>query len=129
MAIGVSNARFEVAGITVDLGSHQWGCTDGARWLIRDIGETPYGLHYWGVYSISVRHREVRFVKDDALIEQFRRLTIRAGQTGLPVKFTPDLDSPGTFWMLDWKLEETFDRVVDNREEITILLQEQSAGV
>lgn len=129
MAIGTSNARFECNGLTVDIGSHQWGVTDGNAWVTKEIGESGFGLPQWLNYGIVMRHREMRFVKNDRLIDQFRQLIIMAGRTGQPITFTPDVGSPGTFWVLDVELENRFERIVDNREEIVFRAQEQSPGL
>lgn len=125
----ISDARFEVGGYTVNIGAHQWGFADGATYPERQLGTTPYGTIHRQRYGITVRQREVRFVKSNLLLDQLRRLSIMAATTGALVKFTPNVADAGTFWWVVWPASMTFEPVMDNRDEITLQLQEQSPGV
>lgn len=124
----VSDARLELGALTVNIGAHQWGFTDGATYLGQEVATTPYGVVYGRKYNIKVRDREVRFVKSDALMEQLHRLHVAATMTGALVKFTPDVAVPGTFWWVVWPQSVTTESIVENRQEITLLLREQSPG-
>lgn len=124
----VSNAQLEVDGYTVTIGSHQWDFTDGWTSFGRTIGATPYGSMFQQPYGVESRHREVRFVKIETLMDDLRHLSFLAGRSGALVKFTPDLATPGTFWWLNWPTALAFTRPIENRAELRVRLQEQSPG-
>ena len=123
----VSNATLTVGTYTVAIGAHQWDFTDGAVYYARHI-DGAYGVEFTQPYGISSRTREVRFVKTQTLIEQLRELSYRAGLTASPVKFTPDIASPGNFWFVNWPDQLTFHTIIENRLELRVALQEQSPG-
>lgn len=119
--LDVSNAALAVGSYVVAIGAHQWDFSDGQEYFAR-TGESfvqPYGT--------SRRFREVRFIKATTLIEQFRELSYRAGLTGEPVKFTPDVSVPGTFWWIDWPTTMTIDMIEANRFATTVRLTEQAS--
>lgn len=126
--ITTSDAALAVGAYTVAIGAHQWEILDGRISFERSIGTTEYGTSYRQPYGIKARHREVRFVKIEDLMDDLRQLSHLAGRTGTLVKFTPDVTAPATFWWLNWPVEGTFTRIVENRTELRVRLQEQSPG-
>lgn len=123
-----SDARLVVGSVTVDIGSHQWDFIDGAVYLQRFLGLTPYGRMWRERYNIKVRTRTVRFAKSYDLMQSLRRLAIVAATTATPVTFYPDVSDLGTSWIVDWPQQTTFSTVIDNRLELRVALAEQSTG-
>lgn len=123
-----SDARFVAGSVTVNIGAHQWDFTDGAEYLERTLGTTPYGRLWRERYNIKVRTRTVRFAKSYDLIQAMRHLVIVATTTATPVTFYPDVSDLGTTWTLDWVQLTTFEQVIENRHELRVALVEQSAG-
>jgi hypothetical protein len=123
----VSNARLEVGTFVVNIGPHQWEFVDGHAYFGRTTNNT-YGMVYRLAYGVSVRFREVRFVKIDTLMERLRHLAIVAVTSATPVKFTPDIADTATFWWVDWPTLTEMRRIVENRGELRVRLIEQSVG-
>lgn len=122
------NVQLQCGSVTVSIGQHQWEWVDEVDYLERAIGSTDYGVTYRSKYNIAIRRRTVKFVKTETLMDQLRLLSYQAGLTGTPVTFTPDDEEPGTTWTLDWQDALEISRIIENREEITLVLQEQSPG-
>lgn len=117
------------AGVTVTLESFQWGYVEGVAYGERNVQTTEMGEYYRDRTGVAQRYMKVRFIGLDEKIEAFRNLSIIAGRKGLPVVFTPDTDTPGTNWLVDWPNQETITRALENRQEVEIPLLEQSPGL
>ncbi len=128
MPVFVSNARLVAGSFTVNIGNHQWGFVDGKLYLEFSYGTGPFGVLFRKKQAISVRNRQVRFEKIDSVMEELRHLSLLAGTQALSVTFTPDVAVPGVFWIVDWPDNHLIERIIENRQAFTVVLQESSLG-
>lgn len=107
--------------------SYQWEYTDIRDYLEYTYGTTDHGALVRRKQNIVIRSREVRWVGPDTLAETLQEVSDYAGRFPGPVILVPD-DAVNDIWFLDWPEDIERGQVIDNRQEVTLLLQEQSPG-
>lgn len=110
---------------TID--SYQWEYTDNRDYLEYTYGTTDFGALVRQKQAIVIRSRQVRWVGPDTLAETLQAVSDYAGRYPGPVILVPD-DTVNDIWFLDWPDGIERGQVIDNRQEVSILLQEQSPG-
>lgn len=108
--------------------SYQWDYTDSRQYLERQMGITDHGVLVRRKQAIRVRSREVRWVGPDTVEATLRAVSDRVGIIPGPVIFIPDDTDESDIWFLDWSDDYTATQVIENRQEVTMTLQEQSPG-
>ena len=120
----VTHPRLGAWGIT--LPAYKWGYVSGTEFLMRAAATTAWGRQFRIPINDTRRGMTVTFREIDTLIDALRTITVFAHRFVRPVRFYPNYDTaPGTYWVLDWAQTVTFNRVLDNREEVELVLLEQ----
>lgn len=125
-AAAVRLGEFVVADADV-LQSYQWGYIDGADYAERVRGATPFGVLHRVKQGIKIRRRQVRWVGPDTVAAALQAVSDYVGVRPSPVICIPD-DTATDIWFLDWPDMFKATQILDNRQSVELLLQEQSAG-
>jgi hypothetical protein len=127
--------RFEVThprlgnwGVT--LPAYKWGFSAATEYLTRAHNTTPTGSHSRATLNIQRVLMSLTFREADAVLDSLRTLTVFAHRYVRDVRFYPDYEaSPGAYYRLDWATDVTFNRVLDNLQEVEVLIVHQSPGM
>lgn len=124
--------RFEVAhpklgtyGVT--LPPYRWGYVQSRERVYRSVTVNNWGrLHRIPVESVERVRYQVTFRGIDDNLDPLRTFNVIVQRYVLDVKFYPDYESdPVTYLTVDWPLTLTFNRILDNYQEVELLLEEQ----
>ncbi len=126
-ANAVKLGEFVVA-TALAIDSFQWDYDEIRDYIEYTRGTTDYGVLVRQKQGFQIRAKQVRWVGPDTLAETLQAVSDDVGRRPGPVVLVPD-DTVNDIWFLDWT--DGFERgqVIDNRQEVKILLQEQSPGV
>ncbi len=125
-ANAVKLGELVVAQVTA-LDCYQWGYDEIRDYLEYAYGVTDYGALVRRKQNIVVRSKQVEWVGPDATAEILQAVSDEVGRRPSPVICVPD-DTVNDIWFLDWPDEIERAQVIDNRQSVKILLQEQSPG-
>lgn len=116
-----------VLATVVTMPGHQWDYTEATDYAEYSAGTTDYGVLVRRKQGFAIRSRSVRWAGPDRLAETLLAVSDYAGRYPGPVIWVPD-DRDADIWMVDWPDDLQRAQVIDNRQELRLVLQEQSPG-